>query len=334
MRADIRYVAGLVLAAVAALWWAVGVTVLQPLTEPLGPWSELLLRGNPYWARELRWGTVFAVALALILAAGGDRRHTGAAVLLAGAWVAADVLADRAQPQGAPATVLLAAGGWLAIAGTVLLAQRGRSRPGEVRGWPERRTLTAAACVAAALLVVTAQLGDPGGRAADLAPAAYVTGALLLAVTVGCALAAAPSPDRVRPALALAGVGALGFWLARLAPAGGLLVAALLGAVVLTGVTVLAWDRAAEGSRWKRSALVAFGTLLGVPVLLVLAALVVQWLRLGALFTSLAGNVVVSSDDGDVPYAFAGLLAGLVIALVLAWPNALGQRPPHAVRRQ
>ncbi|MBG0568702.1 hypothetical protein [Actinoplanes aureus] len=40
------------LAAVSAVVWALGVTVLQPLSEPTGP--DFFGENNTYWARELR----------------------------------------------------------------------------------------------------------------------------------------------------------------------------------------------------------------------------------------------------------------------------------------
>ncbi|MEU7399577.1 hypothetical protein, partial [Streptomyces albogriseolus] len=65
---------GLLLSAAAVVLWAYGVTVLQPLTEPIGPWSERLPGNNAYWARDLRFMAIMAVALGLVLAGRGHLR--------------------------------------------------------------------------------------------------------------------------------------------------------------------------------------------------------------------------------------------------------------------
>ncbi|MFC0005627.1 hypothetical protein [Micromonospora siamensis] len=347
MRADLRYATGLALAGLAAVWWAVGVTELQPLTEPLGPWSERLLGGHPYWARELRLSTIFLAVLALVLAAGGDHRWTRAAVPLGGVWVVADIAVDRVDPQGVPATVLLVAVAWAGIALVVLLLGRRWGRPGAVGGWRERRSLTGAACVAAALLATAASLTAPTGREQTLDPAAYVTGVLALGLTLGCALAAAPGAGRARTGIAAgAGVVALVLlWLARTRvydPSGVQfgqgeasdrpLIAVLLGVVALTALPLVAWDWPGGRPHWRRHLLAAVGVLLGLPAVALLAGVAVSGLRLGALATALAGNVVVSGPDGtgDVLFSVVGLLTGLVMALLLAWPNALGYRRPAA----
>ncbi|SCE69243.1 hypothetical protein [Micromonospora mirobrigensis] len=345
MRAHPRYATGLALAGLAAVWWAVGVTELQPLTEPLGPWSERLLGGHPYWARELRFSTIFLAALALVLAAGGDHRWSRAAVLLGGVWVAADIVVDRVDPQGVPATVLLVGAAWAGTALVVLLGGRRWGRPGAVGGWRERRTLTGAACVAAVLLATVAWLTAPTGREQALDPAAYGTGVLALAVTLGCALAAAPAAGRARTGIAAgAGVVALVLlWLARTrvydpgevqfgqgeAPDRPL-IALVLAFLALAVVPLLAWDWPGGRPHWRWHLLAAGGVLLGLPAVAGLAGAAVSGLRLGALATALAGNVVVSGPDGtgDVLFSVVGLLTGLVLALLLAWPNALGYRPP------
>ncbi|MEV1145777.1 hypothetical protein, partial [Micromonospora sp. NPDC049799] len=104
-------IAGLTLAVVAAALWAVGMTVLQPLTEPIGPWPETLPPIDTYWARDLRFAAIVAAVLGLVLAGRGDRRWSAPAVVLGGLWAAADVAVDRVDPDGAGPTVLLAAAG-------------------------------------------------------------------------------------------------------------------------------------------------------------------------------------------------------------------------------
>ena len=319
--------AGLLLAALAAVLWAVGVTVLQPLTEPIGPWSENLPGNNAYWARDLRFVAIMAVALGLVLAGLGQRRWSDPAVLIGGLWVAADVAIDRADPTGAGPTVLLAAGGCAVIGAlAVILVRRERGAP---PAGAHRRTLAAAACVAAVLVLVAAGIESPTDREPELNPAAFATAVLLAALTVGCALAAAPAPTRARCQLA-AGLGAasvLGVGLVRAVPPGGaqLLRLLVLGTVLLTGVTLLAWAWPGGQPVWWRHALAALAALVGpTAMLLVTAIAMMVLLPIGATFTALAGNSPINAADSDILASLAGLLAGLGMALLLTWPPALG----------
>ncbi|MBM0233856.1 hypothetical protein JNW91_19570 [Micromonospora sp. STR1_7] len=150
---------GLLLGAAAVLLWAVGVTVLQPLAEPIGPWSERLPGNNAYWARDLRFVTVAAIVLGLLLAGRGQPRWSGPAVVLGGLWIAADVAIDRADPAGTGSTVLLAAGGWAVLG--VLAAGLSWWARGAPPPATDRRVLTGAACVAGVLAVVAAGIESP-----------------------------------------------------------------------------------------------------------------------------------------------------------------------------
>ncbi|SIR05670.1 hypothetical protein [Micromonospora avicenniae] len=323
--------AGLLLAAVAAVLWAVNMTVLQPLTEPVGPWPEALPGNNTYWARDLRFAAIVAVVLGLVLAGRGDSWWARPAVLLGGVWIAADLAVDRADPTGAGPTVLLAAAGCAVVAAFAALCVRlGRSaaRPGAYR-----RTLTGAACVAGALTLVTAGIESPTDREPELHPAAFGTATLLLLLAVSCALAAAPAPSRARSWLAVAvGVaGVLGVLFVRAtSPGSGLLHFPLLGAVLFTGVTVLAWNWPAGRPDWGRHGLAALAGLIGPTAMLIFVMLISMWLRIGAPLNALAGNTPINSADSDVLYSFAGVLVGLGMALLLAWPPALDGGPGAA----
>ncbi|WP_375372827.1 hypothetical protein, partial [Micromonospora sp. S-DT3-3-22] len=267
---------GVGLAALAVPLWAVGMTVWQPLTEPVGPWSERLPETSTYWARDLRFLALMAVASGLVLAGGGRRSWLVPAVLLGGGALAADVAVDRADPTGPGATVSLVAAGWLAVAITVLLAVRrdgatgvdGPHRradgtgPGDTPGaavvarsdrtvFPagplrtggrDRAVLAGVAAVAAALALTAVLTRSPTDREPALGPAPLATALLLLAVTVAGALAAAPARGRRRLVLAvgLAVAGGVGLPLIRLVgPADRLVPVALLGAVLLLWVTLL-----------------------------------------------------------------------------------------------
>ncbi|MET8230276.1 hypothetical protein ABZS77_06305 [Micromonospora sp. NPDC005298] len=334
---------GLLLSATAVVLWAFGVTVLQPLTEPIGPWSERLLGNNAYWARDLRFMAIMAVAVGLVLAGRGQVRWSRWAVLLGGCWVAADVAIDRLDPVGVRATVLLAVGGCAvlgALAATLSwLEHRApsaveRGAPSTVeRGAPEaaeRKTLTGAACVAGVLTLVAAGIESPTDREPELNQGALATAALLVILAVGAALAAAPARTRARVGLAagLAVAALVGVGLVRaVAPGTRLLSEVALGAVLLTGITLLAWDWPGGRPIWRHHALAALAASLGpVAFLLVTAISTTMLLPIGAPFTALAGNIPINAADSDLLVSLCGLLSGLAMALLLARPAVNARR--------
>ncbi|MFF0372007.1 hypothetical protein [Micromonospora sp. NPDC005087] len=319
---------GLLLSAAAVLLWAIGMTVLQPLTEPIGPWSERLPGNNAYWARDVRFTAIVAVVLGLVLTGRGRLRWAGPAVLLGGLWLAADVTIDRADPTGTGPTVLLAAGG-CAVLGVLAAVLRWRER-GVPRAGADRRVLTGAACVAGVLTLVGAGIESPTDREPELNPAAFATGVLLVTLTIGAALAAAPARTRARCVLAVGlGVAAVsGVGLIRAVPPGPRALPELaLGAVLLTGVTLLAWDWPGGRPVWWHHAVAALAALVGpLAMLVVVGIAMIVLLPIGATFTALAGNSPINAADSDVLLSLVGLLAGLGMGLLLAWPPALGYR--------
>ncbi len=361
---------GVGLAALAVPLWAVGMTVWQPLTEPVGPWSERLPEASTYWARDLRFLALMAVASGLVLAGAGRRSWLVPAVLLGGGALAVDVAVDRVDPTGPGATALLVVAGWLAVGSTVASAVRrdgatgvdGPRRadgtgPGDAPGGaglagaasvagPDRtvgpadphrpvgvagrdRAVLAGAAAVAAVLALTAVLTrSPTGREPALDPAALVTALLLLAVTVTGAAAAAPARGRRRltAATGVAVTGGIGLPLVRLVgPADRLVPAALLGAVLLLGVTLL--TRPALPAR--RYLVLGAVALLAPAVLWHVASLVSAVLSPGAPLTALAGNSPVGGGDPDVLTSLAGLVAGLGTALALARVAGVPGRPAH-----
>ncbi|MEV0811022.1 hypothetical protein [Micromonospora sp. NPDC050200] len=333
MRPVNRYAVGLGLAALAAVVWAVGLTILQPLTEPIGPWPEQFAGNNTYWARDLRFLAVVAVVLGLVLAGGGDRRWTDPAVLLGAGWVAADLLLDRADLAGTAATVVLVTAGWLVTGLLVWFLVRRHGRPGRPVHWTHCRALGMAAAVATTCALVAGGLESPTGREPELTPATVTAALLLLAASIGCALAAAPARDRARTwgAVALAVAGAVGLAAGRLLPPGERVVVLLVGgAVLLTGTTLLSWDWPAGRPHWRRHALVAVGALLGLPGAGWVVAMATIALPVAQTFTAAAGSIAVGVAGTDILYSLVGLLTGLVLGLLLAWPNALGYRPGPA----
>ncbi|MEV4770144.1 hypothetical protein [Micromonospora humida] len=348
--------AGIGLAALAVPLWAIGMTRWQPLTEPVGPWSERLPEASTYWARDLRFLALMAVACGLVLAGAGRRPWLTPAVLLGGGVLAADIAVDRADLTGPGATVSLVAAGWLAVGVTVLLAVRrdgatgvdgphrrtaGAGAVGAVgpdrtvpwvgphrTGGRDRAVLAGVAAVAAVLALTAVLTRSPTGREPALDPAALVTALLLLAVTVAGAAAAAPARGRRRLAAAvgLAVTGGIGLPLVRLVgPAGRPVPVALLGAVLLLGVTLL--TRPALPA--NRYAVLVPVVLLAPPALWHVALLVSAVLSPGAPLTVLAGNSPVGGGGPDVLPALAGLVAGLGTALVLARAAGVPGRPGH-----
>ncbi|WP_433316330.1 hypothetical protein ACQP0U_05515 [Micromonospora sp. CA-269861] len=318
---------GLLLSAAAVVLWAYGMTTWQPLTEPLGPWSEHLPGNNAYWARDLRFMAIMAVPLGLVLAGRGQVRWGGPAVVLGGCWIAADVAIDRADLIGSDATVLLAVGGCavLGVVAAILLWWDRRTPPAT-----NRRVLTGAACVAGVLTLVAAGMESPTDREPELNQGALATAALLVALAVGAALAAAPARTRVRVGLAvgLTVVALLGVGLVRAtAPGTRLLPEVALGAVLLTGVTLLAWDWPGGRPIWWHHALAALIALVGPLVFLAATAILMMiMMPIGATFTSLAGNSPIHAADSDLLVSLAGLLAGLGMAVLLARPSVDDRR--------
>ncbi|GHJ09948.1 hypothetical protein TPA0907_43150 [Micromonospora humidisoli] len=336
--------AGVGLAALAVPLWAVGMTVWQPLTEPVGPWSERLPEASTYWARDLRFLALLAAVCGLVLAGAGRRSWLTPAVLLGGGALAADVAVDRADPTGPGATVALVVAGWLAVGITVASAVRrdgatgvdgprrtvGPADPHRPVGAAgrDRAVLAGVAAVAAVLALTAVLTRSPTGREPALDPAALVTALLLLAVTVTGAAAAAPARGRRRltAATGVAVTGGIGLPLVRLVgPADRLVPAALLGAALLLGVTLL--TRPALPAR--RYPLLVPVALLAPLALWHVASLVSAALSPGAPLTALAGNSPVGGGDPDVLPALAGLVAGLGTALVLARTAGVPGRPGH-----
>ncbi|MEU8127673.1 hypothetical protein AB0B68_10695 [Micromonospora sp. NPDC049049] len=334
---------GLILSAAAVALWAYGMTTWQPLTEPLGPWSEHLPGNNAYWARDLRFMAIMAVPLGLVLAGRGQMRWSGPAVVLGGCWIAADVAVDRADLIGVGATVRLAVAGY-AVLGVVAALLLWWERAVPPMGEPDtesarergatpatnRRVLTGAACVAGVLTLVAAGMESPTDREPELHQGALATAALLVALAVGAALAAAPARTRVRVGLAagLTVVAVLGVgWVRATAPGTRLLPEAALGAVLLTGVTLLAWDWPGGRPIWRHHALAALIALVGPVVFLVATAISMMILMpIGAAFTALAGNSPINSADSDLLVSLVGLLAGLGMAVLLARPSVEDRR--------
>ena len=92
--------------------------------------------------------------------------------------------------------------------------------------------------------------------------------------------------------------------------------------MLLTGVTLLAWDWPGGRPVWRHHALAALAALVG-PMAFLLARRHPhddRCCRSGRTFTALAGNSPINAADSDLLLSLVGLLAGLGMALLLARP--------------
>jgi len=222
----------------AAVFWGINLAVWQRSTEQSsGLVYFSIAENNTYWARDLRFCAIVAIALAMILAGRGGRLSRWAGPAVGAAWIAADLILDRADVGGVAAAAILAvAGGVTAVGATVAVLRR------TTDAVPHHRSLVLAAAIAAALAPLAAGMESPTDTEAALTPAALTLGVLLAVLAPALALAAAPvrSAPRVATTGAVAVAAAGGLALTRvLEPGSRLAPMMMLGAVLLAGVAVL-----------------------------------------------------------------------------------------------
>jgi hypothetical protein len=291
-----------------ALLWAIGLAVLQPRYESSGE----LVGNNAYWMRDARWMAVVAAVAALVLVFRGDRLRTRLSLLGGVAWLAADIWLDRlAIVTGA------------LLSGAVFAGTRKEAGTG-------RHALLVAASVAAALAPLAGGLESPTDTEPSLTPSALTAGVLLAVVAGACALAGVPASTvvRFRVAVATAVVGVAGVTAMRAMPLENrLLVGVLLGAALLSGVAVTAWPRPA-GRGLLGYAVLAAGTLLGYPVLLMSTVMATGFIvPVAAPLTALAGSPAVNGADEDLLFTLVGVLPGLVFGALFTMRAVLAPAP-------
>jgi membrane protein YqaA with SNARE-associated domain len=353
MGIDWRGVAGVGSALGATVFWAIGLAVLQRLSEPVGP--DAYAENNTYWVRDLRFMAVIVVVLGLLLASGGARAGVKPILALGVAWIAADVVLDRVGVAGAVTAVVLAVVGCVAVL-TVALSLARRTQPGDVRGagpgdvrragpgdvrrvrpgdvrgvrpgddirrvaGRDRVVLLVAAAVGAALAPLAAGIESPTDTESALTPSAVIVGALLVVTTVGAALSLAPAGSTgcrigAGTLAALGGAGVVA--VAPVAPPGQLVPMMLLATVLLGGVSLLASALPGRRPRWRRQVPVFLAVLVGYPVLTMFwLLLTVFGVPVGAWLTALAGSAEVNAADSDTLYALIGLATGLLLGGLL-----------------
>jgi len=299
------------LTAGSAVMWSVGMTVLQPLSEPTGP--DGYAENNTYWARDLRWGALFAGVLVLLIYVRGDRRATRGVLLGGAAWLVADILLDRIDP-GPDATVPLAiAAGVAAIvacaaAGTVPVV----ARP---------RVLLTVAMVAAVMAGEATGVESPTDVEPELNVASAAAGSLLALIAIAAAVRAAGSVGRWRTALAVpVGVlAAAGPWVVRLRhpqPDDGRWNSILvLVTLSLLAVVVLAAPRPRSMRDWLRYPAAFAVAAVSWQVLMTPLGYMFIAVPIGNVFTALAGNPAIHSADTDFIAVLLAIPAGMVLGL-------------------
>jgi hypothetical protein len=302
-----------------ALLWAIGLAVLQPRYESSGE----LVGNNAYWMRDVRWMAVVAAVAALVLVFRGDRLRTRLSLLGGVAWLAADIWLDRLDVAGWVAAAALAIVTGALLSGAVFAGTRKEAGTG-------RHALLVAASVAAALAPLAGGLESPTDTEPSLTPSALTAGVLLAVVAGACALAGVPASTvvRFRVAVATAVVGVAGVTAMRAMPLENrLLVGVLLGAALLSGVAVTAWPRPA-GRGLLGYAVLAAGTLLGYPVLLMSTVMATGFIvPVAAPLTALAGSPAVNGADEDLLFTLVGVLPGLVFGALFTMRAVLAPAP-------
>ncbi|MBB4753014.1 hypothetical protein [Actinoplanes lobatus] len=289
------------LAAVSAAMWAVGVTILQPLSEPEGP--AAYGENNTYWARELRWGALIALILMAIVYARGDRRATRAVSAGGLLWLGADLGLDRIDQDSG--TMRLAIGAVVAIlAGSAAVRAFSRvSRPGTLL------TTATVAAVASGLVTITE---SPTDTEVALHLGSAAVGSLLASVAVAAAVRAAPVVSLTRVAVGVLLTAAP--WLLRYVspqPSAGRVIGAYAFTVLLVVIVV------AIALRRNDHTPVAVIAALVLPVLWLPLTLATIVLRTGAPFTALAANPPADAADEDVVLILVAIPIGLILGRIL-----------------
>lgn len=301
-----------VAAAGAAVLWAIGLVLWQPLSEP----TDVVGENSTYWARELRWYAIAAMVLAVVVCARGQRRATGYALLGGLAWLVADIGLDRAELPLGTAPVAIAA-----AAVAVGSCYQGTAAKGE----PSRTRLLVVASIAAVLAGLSLLTTSPTGIEPALDPASSAVSCLLAVIAIGAALGAThrPSPTRSTLGYVAVAIAATAPWALRGPHPNPTLetVSLLFGfsALLILIVAMVAWRRPATARQSLRFPAVAVCALLAVPLVLMPAVITFMIVGVCGVFTALAGNPPINSADSDVILVFPGIATGLVIGALVVF---------------
>ncbi len=305
----------------AAVVWAVGMAVYQPIMEPHGVWTDqstgqtypALASNNTYWPRDLRLLAVMLAVAAVILLGRGARRGLFAAASLGVLWVAADVVFDRLQVHGQGTAIWLTGGAILVFAVAAALGWT-RADGNETA----RRVVAAVASVLACDVLLVVSPWDPseeGARELRIETQMWWLRAplILMLLAVVVCLAASRSARRWHAA-AWAAPYLILFGLVTAAAAvtnGGIGFGALSLSVLAPLPVVAAHTRSA--GRVGLNAAVNAAVLVPLVIVAYFACS-----PLSRFLTHLAGNPPVNSADTDSSYALFALVSGIAFS-VLGW---------------
>lgn len=292
------------LAAAAAVVWAIGMTVWQPLSEPDGP--DFYVDNNTYWPRELRWGALIALVLVLIVIARGSRAAILGATVAGVGGVVADLALDRFGQDVGTAGLVAAAVVAALLCCTVAMVVPVIPRPG---------VLFVVAVIAAVTSGFATVTESPTDVETGLKLGSAAVGSLLALVAV--AAAALAGREQARIVLSAAVVAGAMPWLLRLAapqPSGRRILAALVLIVLLVVTAAALAHRVRRPGRVHLGvAGITAGLLVVLFYPLVMASIILQN---GAPFTRLAGNPPFEADE-DVLLIVLGIPIGFVIGWAL-----------------
>ena len=307
----------------ATIAWVFGMVVWEPVSEPARPWtSGVVGENNTYWARDLRWALIMAAVTGVIVAVGGSRWRSWAAVAGGVVWLFVDALCVRLAHERAVAPLVIAA---VFLVASLWLALKPGARPG--RGW-----LVVAAYVCAALVPQAAAMQSPDDTEHDLLVGGAVTAAILLLAMITAALAAASARTKRRTTAAVCVAFAVGALIGPVrADDGSVARSMTLTVVSLAGMWALTWPRP------KRRDLPAYiGLFIGVGVLasvaVLLGLLVTDYgAPVGRLFTWIAGVPAINDSDTNVIGSSVSAMMGLLFGLTAARSERQRPAPELAV---
>jgi hypothetical protein len=343
MRTAWAIVVGAILGAVGCVVWAVGLAVYQQLMEPSGSWVDPnnghsyahLAENNTYWPREVRHLAILLALGAVVAIGRASKRAFIVASVLGVVWLGADTWLDRIDIDGRPAARWLMVAAGIAVATAALVAWRGPA-------WEKGRAGAAGAAAVLALMSMgitspwreplTAPWREPLTASDQIAINNAITvmdmvlacGLLVVAVTI-----VAPAITTARSwLLVLAGTastlaGVLYSIAHRAEPGDSLVPLLMLWVLPLMAVA------AAHGGPIRRLLLVGGVTVVVAPC--VLGLLTTLGAGAGTLFTSLAANPPINTDDGDFTLALPLAAIGFGLG-VLNW--AVAGRPTQPVQPQ
>ncbi|MFD0556960.1 hypothetical protein FB566_2212 [Stackebrandtia endophytica] len=292
-----------VLSSVAALYWVLALTWLQPLTDPGRPWHDWVVGNNSYWVRELRWAMIVLMLACFVWACRGDLKRTGYGAVTAGAWIGADVWLDRLNVTGVPTTIALSI-----VAVSVVVAAR-RFAVGSSRPRPKVLTVAAiaTATLAGHLTLVRSPFEDE--LFATLA-GAVVAGVLAIMIALGCASSVRRHQRRTVPLFTVAYlVSAVA--VVFLASGG----AELLGSMLLTTAAQLVVVRLVSTTPFTVIGCVSAGIVVAAfnLGLTLFFAITGMFLEVGRLFTTWAGNPPINAADSDILYTAIAVVVGAML---------------------